>query len=238
MYTVSLAIVSKQLLVIAELPRIRYRSPSPNGLSIDESGNFNRRRAIESQQTVVTFSMGEKECDVVVVGLGAMGSAVIDHLAMKGFNVIGLDRYDPPHDQGSSHGDTRITRQAVGEGDVYVPFVLRSQDRWKELEQEMGVSLFEQCGTVIIGDPKEAGSHHGKDDFLLYTSDIAKQFGTEHFILDQRSLLSKFPQFKGMRPNEIAYYEQEVAMFVRKNALVLRLDMQSCMGLIFFPTRL
>jgi len=64
--------------------------------------------------------------DVVVAGLGAMGSAATYQLARSGASVLGLDRYHPPHTLGSTHGDTRITRVAVGEGLEYVPLVRRS----------------------------------------------------------------------------------------------------------------
>lgn len=151
--------------------------------------------------------MSTQHCDVVVVGLGAMGSAVIDQLAMRGINVVGLDRFNPPHDQGSSHGDTRISRQAVGEGASYVPFVLASQRRWKELEREMDEHLFEQCGAVIIGNPNNQGLVHGKADFFETTAKTADQFGIEHYILDRKNLVSKFPQFSGMKEDDIAYFE-------------------------------
>ena len=64
--------------------------------------------------------------DVIVVGLGAVGSALCHHLAAGGAKVVGIDRFRPPHDQGSSHGLTRITRLAVGEGAAFVPLVMRS----------------------------------------------------------------------------------------------------------------
>lgn len=148
----------------------------------------------------------KEQCDVVVVGLGAMGSAVIDQLAMKGLNVIGLDRFTPPHDQGSSHGETRITRQAVGEGANYVPFVLASQRRWRELEQEMGEKLFEQCGTVVIASD-QIGIVHGKEDFMQETVSTAKKFGIDYSLLDRNELVSKFPQFSGATNTDTAYYE-------------------------------
>jgi sarcosine oxidase len=66
--------------------------------------------------------------DVIVVGLGAMGSAALYQLARRGITVTGIDRLTPPHDCGSSHGESRITRQAIGEGDEYVPFALRSHE--------------------------------------------------------------------------------------------------------------
>ena len=73
--------------------------------------------------------------DVVVAGLGAMGSAAAYQLAKAGVSVLGLDRYHPPHALGSTHGDTRITRVAVGEGLEYVPLVRRSHEIWREIEQ-------------------------------------------------------------------------------------------------------
>ena len=68
--------------------------------------------------------------DTVVVGLGAVGSATLLQLARRGQRVLGLDRWDPPHSLGSTHGDTRVTRCAIGEGDAYVPLVLRSHEIW------------------------------------------------------------------------------------------------------------
>lgn len=66
--------------------------------------------------------------DVIVAGLGAMGSAAALALARRGARVLGLDRFRPPHDRGSSHGDSRITRLATGEGAAYVPLVRRSHE--------------------------------------------------------------------------------------------------------------
>ncbi|HCW48506.1 MAG TPA: hypothetical protein DGP25_00110, partial [Brevundimonas sp.] len=70
--------------------------------------------------------------DVVVIGLGAAGSATLSALAASGARVRGLDRFDPPHAFGSSHGQSRITRQAIGEGSAYVPLAVRSQQIWRE----------------------------------------------------------------------------------------------------------
>ena len=76
--------------------------------------------------------------DTIVVGLGAMGAATLWQLARRGQRVLGLDRWEPPHAWGSTHGDTRITRCAIGEGEQYVPLVLRSHEIWRELEAETG----------------------------------------------------------------------------------------------------
>ena len=70
--------------------------------------------------------------DVIVIGLGAFGSATACQLARRGASVLGIDRHAPPHDFGSSHGATRITRLAIGEGHEYVPLVQRSHALWRE----------------------------------------------------------------------------------------------------------
>ena len=76
--------------------------------------------------------------DVAVIGLGAMGSAAAWQAAKRGARVIGFDRFAPPHAMGSSHGDTRITRLAIGEGEQYTPLVLRANEIWREIEQATG----------------------------------------------------------------------------------------------------
>ncbi|HEY2179384.1 MAG TPA: FAD-dependent oxidoreductase, partial [Caulobacteraceae bacterium] len=70
--------------------------------------------------------MNRGPLDLIVVGLGAAGAATLYQAALRGARVLGLDRHHPPHDQGSSHGETRITRQAIGEGMEYVPLALRA----------------------------------------------------------------------------------------------------------------
>src|SRR2546421_11955694 len=92
--------------------------------------------------------------DVIVVGLGAAGSAVTYHLARRGVSVLGIDQLSPPHSLGSSHGDTRITRLAIGEGDAYMPLVSRAHTLWRELEADTGATLLTVTGGVITGAPR------------------------------------------------------------------------------------
>ena len=68
--------------------------------------------------------------DVIVAGLGGMGSAAAYHLAGRGKRVLGLERFSPAHDKGSSHGRSRIIRQSYFEGAEYVPLLLRSYELW------------------------------------------------------------------------------------------------------------
>ena len=76
--------------------------------------------------------------DVIVAGLGGMGSAAVYQLAGRGQRVLGLERFSPAHDRGSSHGRSRIIRQAYFEGSEYVPLLLRAYELWEQLEEETG----------------------------------------------------------------------------------------------------
>ncbi|MHB8273045.1 FAD-dependent oxidoreductase, partial [Bradyrhizobium sp.] len=79
--------------------------------------------------------------DVIILGLGAMGSAAAHHLAQRGMRVLGIDQFTPPHNRGSSHGGSRMIRQAYWESPDYIPLVLRAYDLWRSLEKDTGTHL-------------------------------------------------------------------------------------------------
>jgi len=91
--------------------------------------------------------------DVIVIGCGGIGSAVVRHLAARGARVLGLDRYPIGHDRGSSHGETRVIRQAYFEHPDYVPLLKRAYDLWDALEAETGEALFFRTGVLQAGPP-------------------------------------------------------------------------------------
>lgn len=95
--------------------------------------------------------------DVVVLGCGGVGSAALMHLARRGVRVLGIDRFAPAHDRGSSHGRTRMIRQAYFEHPDYVPLVLRAYELWAELEAATGKKLYEETGLLEIGPPADRG---------------------------------------------------------------------------------
>ena len=134
--------------------------------------------------------------DVIVVGLGAVGSATLYQLAKRGVAALGIDAYDPPHQQGSSHGDTRITRLALGEGAQYVPLARRSHEIWRELESSSGRALLRTVGCLIYGPCASAHTAHGAADFLATTIDVARRSGLAHEILGADALRQRFPQFR------------------------------------------
>jgi sarcosine oxidase len=155
--------------------------------------------------------------DVVVVGLGAMGSAALYQLAGRGVRAVGIDQFEPPHDRGSSHGESRITRQAIGEGDAYVPFALRSHEIWRELEAETGRSLFAAVGGLILGRASGAAIH-GQTDFAGSTIGAARRFGIAHEVLSPDEVGRRFPQLT-LVGDETCYYEPG-AGFLRPEACI------------------
>lgn len=144
--------------------------------------------------------------DVIVIGLGAMGSSALYQSAKRGAKVIGIDRFSPPHDQGSSHGETRITRQAIGEGREFVPLVLHSNQIWEDLEAATGRSLLTRNGCLVLATPGIAGSHHGSSSFLQDTIDAAEAYGIPHQQLSTDDIRRLYPQFR-LTSNQQGYFE-------------------------------
>ena len=131
--------------------------------------------------------------DVVVVGLGAMGSAALRELSRRHVDVLGIDEHSPPHPFGSTHGESRITRLATGEGQAYVPLAMRSQQLWRELEVETGRTLLTCNGCLVLGREGAGFGIHGRH-FLEDTITAARTFAIEHELLDAAQLTERFPQ--------------------------------------------
>jgi sarcosine oxidase len=91
--------------------------------------------------------------DAIVLGTGGVGSAALMHLAARGAKALGIDRFEPGHDRGSSHGQTRLIRQAYYEHPDYVPLLKRAFELWAALEADTGQQLYHQVGLLQIGSP-------------------------------------------------------------------------------------
>lgn len=143
--------------------------------------------------------------EAVVLGLGAIGSATLHELARRGARVLGLDRFAPPHAFGSSHGETRITREAIGEGAHLTPLARRSQSLWRDLELETGTSLIAVTGLLVLSSPERAGFTH-VENFFATTLDAARTHGIAHELLDAAAIRRRFPQFR-IGDGECAYFE-------------------------------
>ena len=143
--------------------------------------------------------------DVAIVGLGAMGASAALQLAKRGAKVIGFDRFCPPHNFGSSHGETRVTRLAIGEGEHLTPLAMRSHELWREIEGEAGANLLSETGALIISSERNAAQTH-VSGFFRRTVAVATKFGIRHEILSAAQIRVRWPQFN-VHDDEIGYFE-------------------------------
>lgn len=172
---------------------------------------------------------GTLTTDVVVVGLGAVGAACLYQLAKQGVRAIGIDRYAPPHDLGSSHGETRITRLGVGEGPEYGPLVRRAHEIWRELEADVGESLLLTCGALIVGPSDGQTPHHGRDDFVRRSQDAARAHGVVHEMLDADEIARRYPQMSP-RGDEIGYFEPSGGLVYPERCIAAQLAQAQRLG--------
>ena len=148
--------------------------------------------------------------DVIVLGLGGVGSSVVYHLASRGLRVLGLERFGATHNHGSSHGDSRIIRQAYHEHPSYVPLVRRAYQLWERLERDSKTSVLRQTGGLMIGPP---GSPIVEGAILSATQhDLPIQ------ILNAHEMIRRFPVLNP-RPHETAFYEA-MAGYLRPEAAI------------------
>lgn len=123
--------------------------------------------------------------DLAVVGLGAMGGAAALAAARRGLRVVAFDRFEPPHARGSSHGESRIIREAYFEDPRYVPVVQRAYALWRDLERESGQRLLQPTGGLMIGRPQSA--------VVAGARASAERHGLPHEVLDAREIVRRFP---------------------------------------------
>jgi len=102
-------------------------------------------------QKQIEFTSPQTSYDVIVLGVGSMGSAACYYLAKRGFKVLGLEQFDIPHELGSHAGQSRLIRKAYGEGSDYVPLLERAYQNWKSLESETGSQVYYKTGLVYFG---------------------------------------------------------------------------------------
>ena len=137
--------------------------------------------------------------DVIVLGLGAMGSAAVHHLGTRGLRVLGIEQFTPPHDKGSSHGGTRMIRQAYWEGPDYIPLILRAYELWEKLERDAGTKLLTITGGLILG---------AADGQLVRGGIAAAQaYGIPHSVFAPAEIRLRFPAITPLE-NDVAVYEE------------------------------
>ena len=126
--------------------------------------------------------------DVAVVGLGAMGSAALSSLARRGARVVGIERFVPGHDKGSSHGETRVIRLGYMEHPSYVPLLTRTYELWRELEAASGRKLLHVTGIAEIGPPEGI--------VVAGTLLASRTHGLQHEVLKAEAVMERFPAFR------------------------------------------
>jgi sarcosine oxidase len=132
--------------------------------------------------------LSNRQYDVIVIGLGAMGSATLCHLALRGSRVLGLEQFVQGHTLGSSHGDSRIIRETYFEHPLYVPLVQRAHHLWRELEERSGARLMTINGGLMIGPP----------DGMVVTGTLRSvaEHNLPHLILSADETRARFPAFR------------------------------------------
>ena len=154
--------------------------------------------------------------DVIIIGLGAMGSAASYYLSKNGVKVLGLDTYEPPHKLGSSHGHTRVIREAYHEGTSYVPIVKRAYELWNELDHEIEDKLILEYGGMYLGDDGKYLSD-AKKSAKKYDIPI-KEFSSKE-IKEKYNILNPPNNFKGLLENRsgAVFPEKAISNFLSKS---------------------
>ncbi len=170
--------------------------------------------------------MGSKSADVIVVGLGAHGSAAVWQLAKRGTSVIGFDSYAPPHTLGSSHGDSRVIREIYAEHPDYVPIMQRGYAIWRELEEAVADSgepteLLKIVGGLTVGRPEESN--------VTGVQRSAAEHNLTVEVLDPSEIRSRWPQFQP-REDMIGTFDARSGALFPEKCVAAHLDQAAKSG--------
>jgi sarcosine oxidase len=158
--------------------------------------------------------------DVVVVGVGGMGSSALYHLARRGKRVLGLERFDVLHDQGSSHGLTRIIRLAYFEHPDYVPLLRRAYELWRELEAEAGEQLLYVTGAI-----------EGGEGILEGVLRSCAEHDLPHEVLSGRQVGQRFPAY-ALPPEQEFVYQPNAGFVLPERTIVAHVQAALAAGAV------
>lgn len=159
--------------------------------------------------------------DVIVIGVGGMGSAATYHLARRGKRVLALERFDIPHMMGSSHGVNRIIRKAYFEDPSYVPLLLRSYELWHELETTAGEELL-----VITGSIDSAPSDHETFTGSLASCEIHE---LDHEVLSGAEVNRRYPGYR-LPDTHMAVFQPDGGYVLSERAIVAHVGAAMAVG--------
>jgi sarcosine oxidase len=172
--------------------------------------------------------------------MGAFGAAAVLSLAREGAKVLGIDQFDPPHNKGSTHGETRATRIATFESDKLVESARRSIEICRRLEDDLvaeglaeensPIELFRRCGGIIFGRPNSEGEgYHGVDNPFLATLAAAEQRDVEHDLVKNDQIRTRWPMFNPGAGEE-AYFEPEAGVLFPERIVEAQLSLAARKG--------
>jgi sarcosine oxidase len=159
--------------------------------------------------------------DVIVVGVGGMGSATVYHLAQRGAKVLGLEQFDIPHEMGSSHGFSRIIRLAYAEHPDYVPLLQRAYELWRELERHSGERLLIITGGIDAGAPDSATVRGALESCAIH--ELA------HEALDAASLERRFPGYR-LPSDMVGVYQPDAGFLLPERCIVAHVEAARTLG--------
>lgn len=159
--------------------------------------------------------------ETIVIGVGGMGSAAVYHLARRGLKVLGIERFDIPNDQGSSHGVNRIIRLAYYEDPSYVPLLFRAYELWRELQQTAGEQLLHITGSIDAGPP---GSPVFKGSLRS-----CEQHGLAHEVLSSSELHRRFPGYR-LPEDSMAVFQRDGGFLLAEGCIVAHVSAAQALG--------
>lgn len=159
--------------------------------------------------------------DVIIAGLGAMGSAAALQLARRGVTVLGLERFDIPHAMGSSHGVNRIIRLAYFEHPAYVPLLRRAYELWRATEIDAGEQLLHITGGIDAGRP---------DGRVVSGSLLAcRSHGLAHVVMDAAETARRFPGYR-LPEGHVAVFQPDAGFLMSERAIVAHAELAMAAG--------
>jgi sarcosine oxidase len=168
-------------------------------------------------QRDIALTPDQASFDVIVLGVGSMGSSACYHLARQGYKVLGLEQFDIPHEQGSHAGQSRIIRKAYGEDPDYVPLLERAYQNWKTLEEETQTQVYFRTGLFYSGGPK--------DEFLETVKESSAKYKVPVNQLSAAECSRKYPQFN--LPAEFQRLEEPDAGLLTPERCILLMTEQA-----------
>ncbi|RIK44870.1 MAG: N-methyl-L-tryptophan oxidase [Chloroflexi bacterium] len=153
---------------------------------------------------------GHAGYDVIVLGLGGWGSAITARLAQRGQRVLGIDRYTPPHDKGSSHGHSRLIRVSSVEHPSYTPIMQRSYELWHDLEQATGLQVFTRTGGISFGPPDE--------EVIRDLPPAYEPYGLPYQWIERDEARSRYPMLR-LEPGEVVILDESAGILHPERAV-------------------